>query len=202
MNLSTAKSEKRAKEVGVRKVIGANKKSLIFQFLTESIMISLFSLAISIILIIIALPYFNNLVSKDLSISFLTGSTWLYLLGFALLTGVLAGTYPAFFLSAFKPISTLKGKFKGNTKRFNMRSILVVFQFTLAIILIIATVVVSKQIQYTKDRDQGYQGDGLVYTEMEGNIEKNYLNIKNDLLASQAVISVSKNMSPITDYYA
>ncbi len=202
MNLSTAKSERRAKEVGVRKVIGANRRSLVFQFLTESILISIFSLVVSILIIIIALPYFNALVSKNLSISFLAASTWLYLLAFALLTGILAGAYPAFFLSAFKPVSTLKGKFKGGNKGFSLRSILVVFQFTLAIMLIIATVVVSRQIQHTKDRDQGYQGDGLIYTEIEGNIEKNYLNIKNDLLESQAVLSVSKNMSPITDYYA
>ena len=202
MNLSTAKSERRAKEVGVRKVIGANKRSLIFQFLTESILISLLAMLLTVIFIIIALPYFNELVSKNLSISLLTGWTSLYFFGFALLTGVLAGVYPAFFLSSFKPISTLKGKFKGNSKGVNIRSILVVFQFTLAIILIIATVVVSKQIQHTKDRDQGYNDDGLLYTEIEGNIGKNYLNIRNDLLASQAVIAVSKNMSPITDYYA
>lgn len=202
MNLSTAKSERRAKEVGVRKVIGATKNSLIFQFLTEGILISFFAVIVAIFLIIIALPHFNALVSKNLSTSFLTLSTWCYLLVFALLTGVLAAAYPAFFLSAFKPISTLKGRFKGNSKGFNIRSILVVFQFTLAIILIIATVVITKQIQHTKDRDQGYNGNDLIYTEIEGNIAKNYTNIKNDLLASQAIVSISKNMSPITDYYA
>ncbi len=202
MNLSTAKSERRAKEVGVRKVIGAKKQSLIFQFLTESMLLSLLAMLLAIILIIITLPYFNELVSKNLSVTFLTSSTWFYFVGFALLTGVLAGVYPAFFLSSFKPISTLKGKFKGKSAGVSTRSILVVTQFTLAIILIIATVIVSKQIQHTKDRDQGYNDDGLLYTAIEGNIEKNYLNIRNDLLASQAVIAVSKNMSPITDYYA
>lgn len=202
MNLSTAKSERRAKEVGVRKVIGANKKTLVFQFLTESILISFFALVLSIIIIFIALPYFNELVSKNLSIGFFTLNTWFFLIAFALLTGILAGAYPAFFLSAFKPISTLKGKFNASKKGVNIRSVLVVIQFSFAIILIIATVVVTKQIQYSKERDQGYQANGLLYTEIEGNIAKNYLNIRNELLSSQAVISVSKNMSPITDYYS
>lgn len=202
MNLSTAKSERRAKEVGVRKVIGADKKSLIFQFLTESILISLLAAVLSIIIIIIALPHFNELVSKNISISFLTASTWLFLLGFALFTGLLAGAYPAFFLSAFKPISTLKGKFKATTKGLSMRSVLVIVQFTLAIILIIATVVVYKQIDHSKERDRGYQENGLIYTEIEGNVEKNFKSIKNELLSSNAVISVSKNMSPVTDRYS
>ena len=202
MNLSTAQSERRAKEVGVRKVIGANKKSLIFQFLTESILISLFAMVFTVIFIIIALPYFNELVAKNLSISLLTPSIWLFLLGFSILTGILAGAYPAFFLSAFKPISTLKGKFRASTKGISIRSILVVIQFTLALILIIATIIVSRQIQHTKERDKGYAENGLVYTEMEGYMEKNYQSIRNDLLASNAIVSISKNMSPVTDRYS
>lgn len=202
MNLSTAKSEHRAREVGVRKVIGADKKSLVFQFLTESILISLFAMVLSVIMIIIALPYFNELVSKNLSLSLFTSSTWIFLVAFSILTGILAGAYPAFFLSAFKPIATLKGKFKGNTKGINIRSILVIVQFTLAIILIIATIIVSRQIQHTKDRDRGYSENGLVYTEMEGDITKNYQSIRNELLSSNAIISISKNMSPVTDRYS
>ena len=202
MNLSTAKSEHRAKEVGVRKVIGANKQSLIFQFLTESVLISFFAVILTVIIMVITLPYFNELVSKNLSLSFLSLNSWLFLFGFALCTGILAGAYPAFFLSAFKPIQTLKGKFKGSTKGISIRSILVVIQFSLAIILIIATIIVSKQINHTKDRDRGYQENGLVYTEMEGDIFKNYNSIRQDLLASNAVVSVSKNMSPITDRYS
>lgn len=202
MNLSTAKSEHRAKEVGVRKVIGANKQSLIFQFLTESVLISFFAVVLTVIIMVITLPYFNELVSKNLSLSFLSLNSWLFLFGFALCTGILAGAYPAFFLSAFKPIQTLKGKFKGSTKGISIRSILVVIQFSLAIILIIATIIVTKQINHTKDRDRGYQENGLVYTEMEGDIFKNYNSIRQDLLASNAVVSVSKNMSPITDRYS
>ncbi|MVZ63487.1 ABC transporter permease [Sphingobacterium humi] len=202
MNLSTAKSERRAKEVGVRKVIGANRKSLMLQFLMESMLISLLALVLSLVIIVLVLPYFNELVSKNLSISFITPTTWLFLIAFSLITGLFAGTYPAFFLSAFKPIHTLKGKFKAKTGGISIRSTLVVVQFTLAIILIIATVVVSRQIQHSKDRDRGYQENGLLYTEIEGNINKQYLNIRNELLASNAVVSVSKNMSPVTDRYS
>ncbi|WP_166334943.1 ABC transporter permease [Sphingobacterium chungjuense] len=202
MNLSTAKSELRAKEVGVRKVVGARKKSLIMQFLSESMLISLLAMILAVIIMIVELPYFNQLVSKDLSISFMTPTTWLFLVAFALFTGVLAGIYPAFFLSAFAPIATLKGKFKGTTKGVSIRSLLVVLQFTLAIILVISTVVVTKQIQYTKDRDRGYEENGLAYTYIEGEIDRHYEQIRHDLVASGAVLSVSKNMSPITDRWS
>nr|WP_066750615.1 ABC transporter permease [Sphingobacterium sp. CFCC 11742] len=202
MNLSTAKSELRAKEVGVRKVVGAGKKSLIVQFLSESMLISLLAMILAIVIMIVALPFFNHLVSKDLSISFLSPITWLLLIAFALLTGLLAGIYPAFFLSAFKPISTLKGKFKGTTKGVSVRSLLVVLQFTLAIILVISTVVVTKQIQYTKNRDRGYQENGLAYTFIEGEIGTHYEQIRHELEASNAVLSVSKTMSPVTDRWS
>lgn len=202
MNLSTAKSARRAKETGIRKVVGANKRSLIFQFLTESILISLLAVVATFIIIVIALPSFNNLVGKDLTISVLSPSSWLFLVGFALATGLFSGAYPAFFLSSFNPIATLKGKFKAKNKGANVRSTLVVIQFTLAIILIIATIIVTKQIQHTKDRERGYSDNGLLYTMMEGSLSKNYLSLRQDLLASDAVVSVSKNMSPITDRWS
>ncbi|KGE15448.1 ABC transporter permease [Sphingobacterium deserti] len=202
MNLSTARSERRAKEVGVRKVIGANKTTLMAQFLTESILISLFGMLVATLLIFIALPFFNQLVGKQLSLSLLNIQTWLLLIGFAIMTGILAGTYPAFFLSSFQPIKTLKGKLVAKTKGFSVRSILVVTQFSLAIVLIIATLVVTKQIQHTKQRERGYNENGLVYTNLKGDLEKNYKLIRDELLASNAVISVSKNMSPVTDRYS
>ncbi len=195
MNLSTARSERRAKEVGVRKVIGANKTSLMAQFLVESILISLIGMVLATILVFIVLPFFNELVGKQLSLSLLNLPTWLFLIGFALFTGILAGTYPAFFLSSFQPIKTLKGKFVSKTRGLSIRSILVVIQFSLAIILIIATVIVAKQIQYTKQRGNGYSS-------IKGDLEKNYKILRDELLASNAVVSVSKNMSPVTDFYS
>lgn len=202
MNLSTARSERRAKEVGVRKVIGANKKSLMAQFLIESILICMIGMVLATILVVIVLPFFNELVGKQLSLSLLNVQTWLFLIVFALFTGILAGTYPAFFLSSFQPIKTLKGKFVSKTRGLNIRSILVIIQFSLAIILIIATVIVAKQIQYTKQRDRGYNENGLLYSSIKGDLEKNYKILRDELLASNAVVSVSKNMSPVTDFYS
>ncbi|MNK56190.1 Macrolide export ATP-binding/permease protein MacB [compost metagenome] len=202
MNLSTARSERRAKEVGVRKVIGANKTSLMAQFLIESILISMIGIVLATILVVIVLPFFNELVGKQLSLSLLNVQTWLFLIVFALFTGILAGTYPAFFLSSFQPIKTLKGKFVFKTRGLSIRSILVVIQFSLAIILIIATVIVAKQIQYTKQRDRGYNENGLLYSSIKGDLEKNYKILRDELLASNAVVSVSKNMSPVTDFYS
>ncbi|MDR2275610.1 MAG: ABC transporter permease [Sphingobacterium sp.] len=202
MNLSTARSERRAKEVGVRKVIGAQRKSLIFQFIVESILISIVAMILALVFIVLVLPAFNNLVEKNLTISILSGRTWLFLIGFTFVTGILAGSYPAFFLSSFKPLKTLKGKLNSYNKGLSIRSILVVIQFSIAIILTIATIIVSRQIQHTKDRDRGYNDNGLLATRFTGTLEKNYLSLRNELLASNAVIAVSKNMSPVTDRYS
>lgn len=202
MNLSTARSERRAKEVGVRKVIGATKNSLMMQFLTESILVSLSAVVLATGLVFLTLPFFNDLVGKTLNLSLLNVQTWLFLIGFALFTGIFAGIYPAFFLSSFQPIKTLKGKFAFKTRGVSVRSILVVIQFSLAIVLIVATVVVTKQIEYTKQRERGYEENGLVYTSINGDLEKNYKLVRDELLASNAVVSVSKNMSPVTDRYS
>lgn len=202
MNLSTARSERRAKEVGVRKVIGAQRKSLILQFIVESILISIAAMALALVFIVLVLPAFNNLVEKNLTISILSGNTWLFLMGFTLLTGILAGSYPAFFLSSFKPLKTLKGKLNTYDKGISIRSILVIVQFSLAIILIVATIIVYQQIQHTKNRDRGYNDNGLLATKFSGTLEKNYLSLKNELLTSNAVIAVSKNMSPVTNRYS
>ncbi|GHE23619.1 ABC transporter permease [Sphingobacterium griseoflavum] len=202
MNLSTARSERRAKEVGVRKVIGATRKSLILQFITESVLISLCAAVFAVIMVVIALPSFNNLVEKNLTISLLAGCNWLFLAIFSIVTGILAGSYPAFFLSSFKPMHTLKGKMMAYSKGLNLRSLLVVMQFSFAIILTISTIIVFQQIQHTKDRDRGYNVNGLVTTKFSGDLYKNYESLRQELLASNAVTSVSKNMSPVTSRYS
>ncbi|SEA64071.1 duplicated orphan permease [Arachidicoccus rhizosphaerae] len=204
MNLSTARSEKRAREVGVRKVIGAPRRALISQFLMESVLMSAIAFVLAIGIVVISLPFFNRLVGKQLSIAWQNPFTWLFALGFVLFTGLLAGSYPALFLSRFQPVKVLKGRLvrMGGNSRVRLRSVLVVIQFTFSLILIISTIVVSRQINYTEQRDSGYTQNGLVYSFLTGDMEKNYTVIKNELLASGAVTAVSKNMSPVTHQYS
>ena len=202
MNLSTARSEKRAKEVGVRKVVGARKTALITQFMVESIIIAFVSFLIALLLVVIVLPFFNNLVGKQLSIPYYSIYFWCLALLFIVFTGVLAGSYPAFFLSSFSPVKVLKGTFKKANSKVNPRSVLVVIQFTFAIILIISTIIITKQIHYIQNRDRGYNQDALIFSNMSGSIPQNYPLIRQDLLSSGSVNSVTKTMSPITQQYS
>ncbi|WP_447642091.1 MULTISPECIES: ABC transporter permease [Chitinophagaceae] len=202
MNLSTARSEKRAKEVGVRKVVGARKGTLILQFILESIIISLVAFLIALLIVAIALPFFNNLVGKKLVLPIDNLGFWGLAILFVVLTGFLAGSYPAFFLSSFSPVKVLKGTFRKANNKINPRSILVVTQFTFAIVLIICTLIVSRQIHYVQSRDRGYNQDALVFSYMSGDIPKHYLSLRQDLMSSGAVTSVSESMSPITQRYS
>jgi putative ABC transport system permease protein len=198
MNLSTARSEKRAKEVGVRKVAGADKTLLIGQFLIESILLAGISAAIAVVLVQFMLPYFNTLVGQIVSVPFTQLYFWIALIAFTIITGIIAGSYPAFFLSSFKPVTVLKGTFKKSFARINPRKILVVTQFTFAIVLIIATMVVVQQIRYTQTRDRGYNATPLVYHWMTGDLYENYTPLKNELINSGIASSVTKTLSPMS----
>ena len=198
MNLSTARSEKRAKEVGVRKVVGARKKALIWQFLGESILISLLAASVALVVIIIALPSFSELINTDLTLDWKNPWFWCISLAIVLATGTLAGSYPALYLSAFKPSAVLKGTFKKMNALIAPRKILVVVQFSVAIILITATIVVKQQINNVQNRKLGYSKDQLVYVQMEGDVEKNYASIKSELLDGGIATSITKTNSPIT----
>ena len=198
MNLSTARSEKRAKEVGIRKVAGAQKGNLISQFLGESILLSFIAAIIAFIIVILTLPSFNDLVSKQLAIDYSDYKFWLIALGFILFTGLLAGSYPAIYLSSFRPIKVLKGTFKAANAQITPRKILVVVQFTFAIVLIISTIIVRQQLQKGLDRKSGYSKDNLVFHYIEGDSEKNYPLIKNELLRDGIAVSVTKTSAPIT----
>lgn len=199
MNLSTARSEKRAREVGVRKVVGAAKGSLIAQFLGESILISLLSGILAFFLIQLSLPYFNDLVGKKLFIPSGSYQFWLASVGFIVFTGLLAGSYPALYLSSFKPAKVLKGIVKNGNALVTPRKILVITQFTFAILLIIATIVVRQQISTAQDRQVGYSKDNLVYHFMEGQVERNYSVIKQELLSTGIAESVTKTSAPVTE---
>lgn len=198
VNLSTAKGEKRAKEVGVRKVVGARKTSLIGQFLSESILLATIAAILSLVLTILSLPIFNKIMGEELVINFNQPVFWILFIVFTLFTGFIAGIYPAFFLSSFKVIKTLKGTFVSDIGNITPRRILVVLQFTFSICLIICTLIVSRQIQYGQDRDNGYNKDQLVYVSLAGDLEKNYSVIKNELLASNIAESVTITSGPIT----
>ncbi len=202
MNLSTARSEKRAKEVGIRKVAGALKKSLVAQFLIESIIISAIAGVFALIIVQLSLPSFNQLTQKQLYIDYTNFYFWLISIGFVLFTGLLAGSYPAFFLSNFKPVAVLKGTFKKVNALVTPRKILVVSQFTFAIILVISTLIIVQQIKYAQERNAGYDKNNLAYIFIEGDIPKNYHLIKNDLMNSGTAIAVSQTMAPLTQSWS
>jgi len=191
MNMATAKSEKRAKEVGIKKTIGANRSSLIVQFLTESMMLTFIAVIFSIAILEIFLPTFNNLLNIKLNITYFNSASWIGILGIVLITGLIAGSYPAFYLSSFNPIQTLKRKIK--TKSFfsvSLRQVLVVGQFCFAIILIISTLVIYKQIQYIKNRPVGFDVNALVEMPQDGELKTKYELLRNELLKSGAVTSM------------
>jgi putative ABC transport system permease protein len=197
MNLSTARSEKRAKEVGIRKVVGAFKSSLILQFIGESVILAGFAFIIALCIVKLCLDGFNQVIGASLDIDFGNGYFWLFAMAFVLLTGLLAGSYPAFYLSASRPVKVLKGTFKQAHAVIAPRKILVVLQFSFAIILIISTIIVKYQIQHAQNRDAGYKRDNLVYTFTQGDMNNNYDLIKRDLLNSGAVLAVTKINSPM-----
>lgn len=202
MNLSTARSEKRAKEVGIRKVVGAQKISLIGQFIGESILLAFIAGLFAIIVVQCSLGGFNQLTDKQLFVPY--GNPWFWLGGllFVLFTGLLAGSYPAFFLSSFKPVKVLKGTFKKTQALVAPRKVLVVLQFTFAIVLIICTIIVKQQIDYAQNRQTGYNKNNLIYHNFTGDIEKNFELIRQELLTAGAASSITKTSAPITESWS
>ena len=199
MNLSTARSERRAKEVGIRKVVGAEKKSLVMQFIGESILVSLIAGLLALGIIQLALPAFNMLTAKKLTLDYSSFTFWAAGAAFILFTGVLAGSYPAFFLSAMRPVRVLKGALTPARSAVSPRKVLVVLQFTFAIILIVATIIVRQQIDFAQTRNNGYQKDHLIYHGITDDITKNYALLKEELVASGAALSVTKTSAPLTE---
>jgi putative ABC transport system permease protein len=202
MNLSTARSERRAREVGIRKVAGAVRSSLIAQFIGESTLIALLAFVIALFSAQLCLSAFNHLVDKQLAIDYNSPAFWLFGLGFVLLTGLLAGSYPAFYLSSFRPVSVLKGSFKKVNALITPRKVLVVLQFSFAIILIICTAVITQQLRYGMNRDAGYNRDQLVYFPVAGPARDHYNAIRQDLLNSGAATSVAYTPGPITQHWS
>ncbi|MES1223039.1 MAG: ABC transporter permease, partial [Bacteroidota bacterium] len=202
MNLSTARSEKRAKEVGVRKAVGSGRKELIRQFLSESMLIAALAFLFALLLVAIALPYFNKLTQKEMTLQIDNPLFWGIMIAFTILTGLLAGSYPAFYLSSFNPVRVLKGNLKAGKSSSLPRKILVVAQFASSVILMIGTIVIYRQIQHGKDRPIGFNNKGLISVDWSGDISKNFEAVRQELLSSGAVISVCKSNSPPSQIYS
>jgi putative ABC transport system permease protein len=190
MNLSTARSANRAKEVGIRKVLGTERGTLIRQFLTESTFTALIALAISLLITWLVLPYFNNIASKSLQLSQVFSSSFLpFVLLLPIVVGLLAGSYPAFFLSSFQPITVLKGKLSSGAKRSYLRSTLVVFQFATSIILIIGTIVVFRQLNYIQTKKLGFNKDQVLIINGTGSLREQGNAFMNEILKMKGVVS-------------
>jgi putative ABC transport system permease protein len=198
MNLSTARSERRAKEVGIRKVVGALKASLVAQFIGESILFALIAFLLAIGLVQLSFNAFDQVIGLPLAIDYSNPWFWLFALAFILFTGIVAGSYPAFFLSSARPVKVLKGGFQKVDALITPRKVLVVLQFTFAIILITCTLIVERQIRYARNRDAGYNRDRLAYTFVQGEVLPHYDAIKRELLSSGAAVGVTKTFSPMT----
>jgi putative ABC transport system permease protein len=193
MNLSTARSEKRAREVGIRKAIGSLRSQLIYQFFGESLLCVLIAFAVSLVLVEIALPMFNIVADKQVAIPWGNALFWMTGLGFCLLTGVITGSYPAFYLSSFKPVKVLKGAFRVGRFAAVPRKVLVVLQFSVSVVLIIGTMVVFRQVQFAKGRPVGYGRQGLVAIPMvTSDIHKSFDAVKADLIKSGAVTDMAE----------
>ena len=199
INLSTARSGKRAKEVGVRKVLGGKRWSLIGLFLSESMIVSFIAGGVALILVMTILPLFETLMGMQLILNLESIWFWVAGLGFVLITGLLAGSYPALYLSSFLPVKVLKGIFRTKQTLVSSRKILVVVQFTVACALIVSTLMVHRQIGYAQERETGYNRDQLIYNFLYGEIDKNYELIKRDLINSGTAMSVSKTLSPMSN---
>jgi putative ABC transport system permease protein len=201
VNLSTARSEKRAREVGIRKAIGSQRRDLVFQFLSESVLITFVSFVLSIVLVQLALPYFNALTGDPIQIPYNSPGFWCIMIGYVLVTGLLAGMRPAFYLSAFTPVKVLKGRIQIGKAAALPRKVLVVLQFSCSMAFIISTVIIYQQIQYAKNRPAGYSANRLVSTFMTQDLANNYDALRNDLMASGMAENVTRTSTPVTHVY-
>ena len=198
MNLSTAKASTRMKEVGIKKTIGATRKNLAFQYLGESVLMAFLSLAIALIIVEIVLPEFNSITGKQLSLN-ISGNALLSFLGITLLTGIIAGSYPALYLSGFNPISILKGKFGSNSNgELWLRKGLVIFQFTLSAILIAAVLVVYKQMEFIQSKNLGYNKDNLIYFNAEGDVPAHLETFLSEIKNIPGVVNASSTSENVT----
>ncbi|MCA0238506.1 MAG: ABC transporter permease [Bacteroidetes bacterium] len=202
MNLSTARSESRAREIGVRKSIGSLRSQLIGQFYTETFVIVLFAAVLAALLAELVLPVFNKIAEKDLAFQWSNPVFWIPMLAFLLITGLLAGSYPAFYLSSFRPVHILKGKFRSGRREVFSRKALVVFQFSISVALIISTVVIARQVQFAKERPIGYDTSGLIQIQKRSPALRGHFHaMRQDLHDSGAVVDMAESTGPVTEFW-
>jgi len=201
MNLSTARSEKRAKEVGIRKTVGSFRWQLIGRFFAESYLVVVLAFVLALLLVILLLPFFNEVAGKKIQIPWQNPSFWLLSLTFMVITGLLAGSYPALYLSSFKPLKVLKGTFKAGRFASVPRRVLVVVQFTVSVILVIGTLVVYQQIRHAKNRSVGYNRSGLINLSLQEEIAAHFDAVRTELLNTGAIESMAATYSPLTSVW-
>jgi putative ABC transport system permease protein len=202
MNLATARSEKRAREVGIRKSIGSVRTQLMFQFVCESLLTVMLGFALALVLVQLMMPFFNEVAGKQMNILWTNTWFWGALIGFSLFTGLLSGSYPAFYLSSFQPVKVLKGTFRPGRWASLPRKVLVVFQFSVSITLVIGIVVVFQQIEFAKDRPVGYNRAGLVEINIKPELLRNdFETLRQDLLTTRAAAEVSLSNGSVTSDY-
>ena len=203
MNLSTARSEKRAKEVGIRKSIGSVRNQLVSQFFSESILITTLAFLFAISIVLMMLPWFNEIANKQMSVPWTSEWFWISCIAFILFTGFIAGSYPALYLSSFQAVKVLKGTFRVGRFASVPRQVLVVLQFAVSVTLIIGTIVVYQQIQYTMNREVGYSRDQLIYLNMKtSGIHDHFDAVRNELINSGAIIDMTESSAAASQDYA
>lgn len=198
MNLSTARSEKRAREVGIRKTVGSGRWQLIRQFIAESYVVVILAFIFAIVAVRLLLPMFNDVAGKQMTMPWISPYFWFGSLAFILITGLLAGSYPAFYLSSFQPLKVLKGTFKVGKNAVIPRRALVVLQFTISVMLTIGTIIVYQQIQHAKDRPIGYERGGLINKNFDQEIKDHYDVVKKELKDAGAIVEMTASNSPMT----
>jgi ABC-type antimicrobial peptide transport system permease subunit len=203
MNLSTARSEKRAKEVGIRKAVGSVRKQLIFQFLSESFLVVWIAFFVALLLVLLSLPWFNELADKEMTMFWSKPLFWIVSFVFILITSLIAGSYPAFYMSSFNPVKVLKGTFRVGRFASLPRKVLVVVQFTVSVALIIGTIIVYRQIQHAKNRPVGYNRNGLVMVQIKSDDVINKLQVlENELKKEGVAAAVARSSSPVTGVWS
>lgn len=202
MNLSTARSEKRAKEVGVRKSLGSMRAQLIAQFFTESLLVAWLAFVVSLLIVQLTLPFFNQVADKRLALLWTNPVFWMVGIGVTILTAAVAGSYPALYLSSFRPVKVLKGTFLAGKNASLPRKVLVVLQSTISVTLIIGTIIVFKQIDFAKNRPIGYDRNGLInISQITGDIHNHFDAVRYELINAEAILEMTESGSPLTEVW-